>query len=105
MLQPSVFHCLLFPWFLLFDIPGDRAGFRELIAIMNLFHAALPMGQKRVSIRETAAGQVIERLSVCLCRRENPQGQTPIATFVCEKGDDQARTHSSISVSQSVGAI
>jgi SRSO17 transposase len=42
MLQPYVFHCLLFPWFLLFDIPGLRAGFRELISIMNLFHAALP---------------------------------------------------------------
>ena len=42
MLQPYVFHCLLLPWLLLFDIPGLRAGFLELIGIMNLFHAALP---------------------------------------------------------------
>jgi len=40
-LQPYVFHCLLLPWLLLFDIPGLRTGFRELIAIMNLFHASL----------------------------------------------------------------
>jgi DDE superfamily endonuclease len=39
MLQPYVFHCLLLPLLLLFDIPG----FRELIAIMNLFHASLPI--------------------------------------------------------------
>ncbi len=42
MLQPYVFHCLLLPWLLLFDIPGLRAGFLQLIGIMNLFHAALP---------------------------------------------------------------
>jgi SRSO17 transposase len=42
-LQPYVFYCLLLPWLLLFDIPGLRTGFRELIAIMNLFHAALPI--------------------------------------------------------------
>jgi SRSO17 transposase len=41
-LQPYVFHCLLLPWLLLFDIPGLRAGFLELIGSMNLFHAALP---------------------------------------------------------------
>lgn len=41
-LQPYVFSCLLFPWLLVFDIPGLRAGFAELTAIMNLFHAALP---------------------------------------------------------------
>jgi len=41
-LQPYVFHCLLLPWVLLFDIPGLRAGFLELIGIMNLFHAVLP---------------------------------------------------------------
>jgi len=38
-----VFHCLLLPWLLLFDITGLRTGFRELITIMNLFHAALPI--------------------------------------------------------------
>jgi hypothetical protein len=42
-LQPYVFHCLLLPWLLLFDIPGLRAGFLELIGSMNLFHAALPI--------------------------------------------------------------
>jgi hypothetical protein len=42
MLQPYVFHCLLLPWLLLFDIPGLRAGFLQLIGIMNLFHASLP---------------------------------------------------------------
>lgn len=42
-LQPSVFHCLLLPWLLLFDIPGLRTGFAELIGIMNLFHASLPI--------------------------------------------------------------
>jgi len=41
-LQPYVFHCLLLPWLLIFDIPGLRTGFKELIGIMNLFHAALP---------------------------------------------------------------
>lgn len=41
-LKPYVFHCLLLPWFLLFDIPGLRAGFRQLIGIMNSFHAVLP---------------------------------------------------------------
>jgi len=43
MLQPSVFHCLLLPWVLLFDIPGFRAGFSQLIGIMNSLHAALPI--------------------------------------------------------------
>jgi hypothetical protein len=37
-LQPYVFHCLL-----LFDIPGLRAGFFQLIGIMNSLHAALPI--------------------------------------------------------------
>jgi SRSO17 transposase len=42
-LQPYVFHCLLLPWLLLFDIPGLRAGFCQLIGIMNSLHAALPI--------------------------------------------------------------
>ncbi len=42
-LQPYVFHCLLLPWLLLFDIPGLRAGFLQLIGIMNSLHAALPI--------------------------------------------------------------
>lgn len=42
-LQPYVFHCLLLPWLLLFDIPGLRTGFAELIGSMNLFHASLPI--------------------------------------------------------------
>jgi hypothetical protein len=41
-LQPYVFHCLLLPWLLLFDIPGLRAGFFQLIGIMNSLHATLP---------------------------------------------------------------
>ena len=41
-LQPYVFHCLLLPWLLLFDLPGLRAGFFQLIGIMNSLHAALP---------------------------------------------------------------
>ncbi len=41
-LQPYIFHCLLLPWLLLFDIPGLRAGFLELLGSMNVFHAALP---------------------------------------------------------------
>lgn len=49
-LQPYVFHRLLLTWLLLFDIPGLRAGFLQLIGIMNLFHAALPTRQKRVSM-------------------------------------------------------
>jgi hypothetical protein len=42
-LQPYVFHCLLFPWLLLFDIPGLQAGFLHLIGIVNSLHAALPI--------------------------------------------------------------
>ena len=42
-LQPYVFYCLLLPWLLLFDIPGFRAGFSQLIDIMNSLHAALPI--------------------------------------------------------------
>jgi hypothetical protein len=42
-LQPYAFHCLLLPWLLLFDIPGLRAGFLQLIGIMNSLHAALPI--------------------------------------------------------------
>jgi SRSO17 transposase len=41
-LQPYIFYCLLLPWLLLFDVPGLRAGFLQLIGSMNLFHAALP---------------------------------------------------------------
>jgi hypothetical protein len=43
MLQPYVFYCLLLPWLLLFDIPGLRAGFLQLIGIMNSLHDALPI--------------------------------------------------------------
>jgi hypothetical protein len=43
MLQPYVFYCLLLPWLLLFDIPGFRSGFSQLIGIMNSLHAALPI--------------------------------------------------------------
>jgi hypothetical protein len=39
MLQPYVFHYLLLPWLRLFDIPGLRAGFLELLGSMNVFHA------------------------------------------------------------------
>jgi SRSO17 transposase len=42
-LQPYVFHCLLLPWLLLFDIPGLRTGFFQLIGIMNSLHASLPI--------------------------------------------------------------
>lgn len=42
-LQPYVFYCLLLPWLLLFDIPGFRAGFLQLIGSMNSLHAALPI--------------------------------------------------------------
>ena len=42
-LQPYVFHCLFLPWLLLFDIPGLRAGFLQLIGIMNSLHTALPI--------------------------------------------------------------
>jgi SRSO17 transposase len=42
-LQPYVFHCLLLPWLLLFDIPGLREGFFQLIGILNSLHAALPL--------------------------------------------------------------
>jgi hypothetical protein len=42
-LQPYVFHWLLLPWLLLFDIPGLREGFSQLIGIMNSLHAALPL--------------------------------------------------------------
>jgi hypothetical protein len=38
MLLPYVFH-----WLLLFDIPGLRAGFFQLMGIMNSLHAALPI--------------------------------------------------------------
>jgi hypothetical protein len=38
-----VFYCLLLPWLLLFDIPGLREGFPQLIGIMNSLHAALPI--------------------------------------------------------------
>jgi hypothetical protein len=41
-LQPYVYFCLLLPWLLVFDIPCLRAGFAELTAIMNLFHASFP---------------------------------------------------------------
>lgn len=41
-LQPYVSSWLLLPWVLIFDISGLRAGFLQLIAIMNLFHATLP---------------------------------------------------------------
>ncbi len=41
-LQPYVYFCLLLPWLLVFDIPCLRAGFAELTALMNLFHASLP---------------------------------------------------------------
>ena len=41
-LQPYVSFCLLLPWLLVFDIPCLRAGFAELTALMNFFHAALP---------------------------------------------------------------
>lgn len=43
MLQPYIFSCLLVPWLLLFDIPGLRAGFPQLIGIMNSLHASLPI--------------------------------------------------------------
>jgi hypothetical protein len=43
MLQPYVCACLLFSWLLVFDIPCLRAGFAEIIGIMNLFHASLPI--------------------------------------------------------------
>jgi hypothetical protein len=39
-LQPYVSYWLLLPWVLLFDISGLRAGFLQLIGIMNSFHAA-----------------------------------------------------------------
>jgi hypothetical protein len=42
-LQPYVYYYLLLPWLLLFDIPGFRAGFLQLIGIMNSLHAALPI--------------------------------------------------------------
>ena len=42
-LQPYVFHCLLLPWLLLFDIPSLRAGFFQIMGIMNSLHAALPI--------------------------------------------------------------
>jgi hypothetical protein len=38
-----VYYWLLLPWLLLFDIPGFRAGFFQLIRIMNSLHAALPI--------------------------------------------------------------
>ncbi len=41
--QSYVFHCLLLPWVLLFDISGLRAGFLQLISIMNSLHASLPI--------------------------------------------------------------
>jgi SRSO17 transposase len=41
-LQPYIFFCLLLPWLLVFDIPCLRAGFTELTALMNFFHARLP---------------------------------------------------------------
>ncbi|MGZ3626033.1 MAG: IS701 family transposase [Ktedonobacteraceae bacterium] len=41
-LQPYVSYWLLLPWVLLFDLSGLRAGFRQLISIMNSFHATLP---------------------------------------------------------------
>jgi len=44
-------HCLLLPWLLLFDIPGLRTGFRELIAIMNLFHASPQSDRKGINPR------------------------------------------------------
>jgi hypothetical protein len=42
-LQPYVFYCLLLHWLLLFDIPGLRTGFFQLIGTMNSLHAALPI--------------------------------------------------------------
>ena len=42
-LQPYMFHCLLLPWLLLFDIPGLRTGFFQLMGIMNSLHASLPI--------------------------------------------------------------
>jgi hypothetical protein len=41
-LQPYIFHGLLIPWLLVFELPGLQTGFAELIRIMNTFHAALP---------------------------------------------------------------
>ena len=49
-LQLYVYYCLLFPWLFLYDIPGFRAGFLQLIGIMNSLHAALPFRQKRDDI-------------------------------------------------------
>jgi SRSO17 transposase len=42
-LQPYVFHCLLLPWLLLFDIPGFREGFFQLMGFMNTLHASIPI--------------------------------------------------------------
>ena len=42
-LQPYVSYCLLLPWLLLFDLPGLRAGFFQLMGIMNSLHASLPL--------------------------------------------------------------
>ncbi len=36
-------NLLLILWLLLFDIPGFREGFFQLIGIMNSLHAALPI--------------------------------------------------------------
>lgn len=41
-LQPYIFHCLLIPWLLVFELPSLQTGFADLIRIMNTFHAALP---------------------------------------------------------------
>ncbi len=41
--SPAVYLLLVaLPWFLIFDLSGLRAGFLQLIGIMNLFHATLP---------------------------------------------------------------
>ena len=42
-LQPLFMSCLLFPWSLVFDIPGLRTGFKQLLAYMNRFPASLPI--------------------------------------------------------------
>jgi SRSO17 transposase len=38
-LQPYVCHCLLLPWFLVFQIPALHDGFTQLTSLMNTFHA------------------------------------------------------------------
>jgi SRSO17 transposase len=41
-LQPFVYHCLILPWLLVFDIPALHIGFRQLTSIMNTFHTLIP---------------------------------------------------------------